>query len=250
MRPEPEAPWRILEWDSEFFGFRIARAFAAPSAAAVVRAVEECARHGVRCLYYLAEAGDVATIRVLQQQGFDFADVRLTLMHLSPGAGQPLEIPGIRGVRAEDLPALERVARVSHHDTRFYADARFPRDRCDALYATWIAKSCNQELADVVFIAETAAGEVGGYITCSMIRPDCGQIGLLAVAPEARGAGAGRRLIHQALRWAQSRGAASVITVTQGRNLSAVRAYERCGFVAERMQLWYHRWFEAGPREG
>ena len=245
MNPVPEASWRILEWDSEFFGFRIARAFVAQSAADGVRIVEECARHKVRCLYFLAEAGDIATIRLLEQQGFGFADVRLTLIHRSPGAGQPPEIPGIRRARAEDLPALERTARASHQDTRFYADPRFPRDRCDALYATWIAKSCNEGFADVVFVAETAAGEAGGYITCSMIQPDRGQIGLLAVAPEARGAGAGKRLIHQALAWAQSHGATSVITVTQGCNVSAVRAYEGCGFVAERMQLWYHRWFEA-----
>lgn len=243
MNPVPEASWRILEWDSELFGFRIARAFVAQSAAASVHIVEECARQNVRCLYFLAEAGDIVTIRVLEQQGFGFADVRLTLTHGFPGAGQALEIPGIRRAHAEDLPALECIARASHHDTRFYADPRFPRDRCDALYAIWIAKSCNEGLADVVFVAETAAGEVGGYITCSMIQPDRGQIGLLAVAPETRGTGAGRRLIHQALAWAQSRGATSVITVTQGRNVSAVRAYERCGFVAERMQLWYHRWF-------
>lgn len=246
MNPVPEASWRILEWDSEFFGFRIARAFVAQSAADGVRIVEECARHKVRCLYFLAEAGDIATIRLLEQQGFGFADVRLTLIHQSPGAGQSPEIPGIRRARAEDVTALECIARASHQDTRFYADPRFARERCDALYATWIAKSCNEGFADVVFVAETAAGGAGGYITCSMTQPDCGQIGLLAVAQGARGAGAGRRLIHQALAWAQSHGATSVVTVTQGRNVSAVRAYERCGFVAERMQLWYHRWFEAG----
>jgi hypothetical protein len=38
-----------------------------------------------------------------------------------------------------------------------------------------------------------------------------------------------------------------VITVTQAGNVSAVRAYERCGFVAERMQFSYHHWFDAGP---
>ena len=111
MNPVPEASWRILEWDSEFFGFRIARAFVAQSAADGVRIVEECARHKVRCLYFLAEAGDIATIRLLEQQGFGFADVRLTLIHQSPGAGQSPEIPGIRRARAEDVTALECIAR-------------------------------------------------------------------------------------------------------------------------------------------
>src|ERR1035441_5242021 len=134
MSGAPEAAWKILEWDSEFFGFRIARAFAAPSAAAMAATVEECARQQVRCLYFLAEAGDTATIRLLERQGFGFADVRLTLIQQSPGAGQPLEIPGIRRARAADLPALTRAARISHQIGRFYADRNFPRDRCDALY--------------------------------------------------------------------------------------------------------------------
>jgi GNAT superfamily N-acetyltransferase len=239
----PEAAWEILDWDSDFFGFRIARAFAAPSAKALARTVEECARRQVRCLYFLAEAGDIATIRLLERQGFGFADVRLTLAQ-RVGAGEPPEIPGIRPARAEDLPALQRIARLSHHDSRFYADPNFPRDRCDALYDTWIVKSCNQGFADAVFVAETAAGEAVGYVTATMIQPDRGQIGLLAVALEARGSGTGHRLIHQALSWAHARGAASAIAVTQGGNVSAVRAYQRCGFVAERVQLWYHRWFE------
>jgi dTDP-4-amino-4,6-dideoxy-D-galactose acyltransferase len=246
MSGAPGAIWKILEWDSEFFGFRIARVFAAPSAAAIALAVEQCPQQQVRCLYFLAETADTATIRLLEQQGFGFADVRLTLIQRAPVEEHLLEIPNVRYACAEDLPALKRIARISHHDSRFYADPNFPRSRCDALYEAWIAKSCNEGFADVVFVAETAGGEAGGYITCTMIQPDRGQIGLLAVAPEARGSGAGRRLIQQALCWAQSRGAASVITVTQGGNVSAVRVYERCGFVAERSQLWYHRWFDAG----
>lgn len=241
-----EVRWRILDWDSEFFGFRIARVTDAQFAESSREIVEECMRQGVRCLYFLADADDIGTIRALEQQGFGFADVRLTLVHRPPITGQPLDVPGIRRAHAEDLPALERTARASHHDSRFYADSNFPRDRCDSLYATWIAKSCTGGFADVVFVAESASGEAGGYVTCSMIQRDCGQIGLLAVAPEARGSGAGGRLIGQAIAWAQSQGATSVITVTQGRNVAAVRAYERCGFVAQRMQLWYHRWFEVG----
>jgi dTDP-4-amino-4,6-dideoxy-D-galactose acyltransferase len=245
MSSTPEAAWKILDWDSEFFGFRIGRVFAAPSESALAHSVEECARQKVRCLYFLAEAGDTATVHLLEQQGFGFADVRLTLIHPSPGARQPLAVATIRRTRAEDLPALQRIARLSHHASRFYADLNFPRDRCDALYDAWIANSCNQGWAEGVFVAETASGEVGGYITCSMIQADRGQIGLLAVAPEARGRGTARELINQALAWAESRGASSVITVTQGANVSAVRVYERCGFVAERIQLWYHRWFDS-----
>jgi dTDP-4-amino-4,6-dideoxy-D-galactose acyltransferase len=239
-----EAGWRILDWDSEFFGFRIARVFEELSGGRVSSIVAECASRGVRCLYFLAEAGDLDTIGAVEQEGFRFTDVRLTLIHQLSNLRQASDTSSIRCARAEDVPALERIAGVSHHDTRFYADSNFPRGRCDDLYGTWVSKSCTGALADTVFVADIDSGGPSGYVTCAMIRPDRGQIGLLAVAPEARGCGIGGRLIHQALVWAKSKGAANVITVTQGRNISAVRAYERCGFVAERMQLWYHRWFD------
>jgi dTDP-4-amino-4,6-dideoxy-D-galactose acyltransferase len=239
MTMSTEATWRILDWDSEFFDFPIGRIFDVQSLA---QTLSESEQRNVRCLYFLAEAGDIATIRVLERHGFGLVDIRLTLVHDSPGALPSAEVPRIRLARAEDIPKLELIARSCHQDTRFYSDYRFPRDRCDALYATWIAKSCGQGFADAVFVPETAAGEASGYVTCNKIEPDGGQIGLLAVAPEARGAGAGKRLIQRALAWAAAQGATNVITVTQGRNVSAIRTYERCGFVAQRTQLWYHRW--------
>lgn len=239
-----QAGWRVLDWDSSFFGFRIARVAEERYAANAGRIIEDCARQGVRCLCFLAEAGDVATIRQLERQGFRLVDVRLTLMRELRSAEAAPDFTGIRPSRADDVPALERIARESHHDTRFYADSHFPRERCDALYATWIARSCVEGFADAVFVAETAGGQPAGYITCNLKGTGEAQIGLMAVAREARGAGVGRSLIGRALQWARSQGAVRMITVTQGNNVAAVRMYERCGFVAERRQLWYHRWFE------
>ena len=76
-----------------------------------------------------------------------------------------------------------------------------------------------------------------------MTDPRNGVIGLFAVASEARGAGLGSGLLRQALRWFRAQGAENVVAVTQGANLGAVRTYERSGFVAQNVQLWFHRWF-------
>src|SRR5579862_4739268 len=109
--PNPAIPrssqpgWRLLEWDSAFFGFRIARANEAEFAAVPNRTVEECAQQGVRCLYFLADAGDLPVIRKLEQQRFQFADIRLTLLRKTPDASEKREFPSIRPARAEDVPA-------------------------------------------------------------------------------------------------------------------------------------------------
>jgi GNAT superfamily N-acetyltransferase len=240
MPPSGDSLYEILEWDSAFFGFRIARA-RVPSLTAgdAGRLLRECDAEGVRCLYFLAAASDAETVRVLEDSGFGLKDIRLTLIHKAPASSAAA---GIRPVEAADVPALRHIARESHHDTRFYCDTNFPRGRCDDLYDAWITKSCLSAYADAVLVAE-AGHRPAGYVTCSMRDPARGQIGLFAVAAEARGTGLGRCLIRAALAWFDEHGAHEVITVTQGKNIAAVRAYERCGFVAENVRLWYHRWF-------
>jgi dTDP-4-amino-4,6-dideoxy-D-galactose acyltransferase len=204
--------------------------------------MDECKERAICCLYYLAGAGDMQTIGLLEQHGFSLKDVRLTLIRKSLAAAPATADTCVRPAVPEDLPALRRIARISHHDSRFYADAGFPRERCDDLYDTWITKSCLEAYADAALVLDVDRC-AQGYVTCSMVGPQRGQIGLLAVAPAARGKGASGHLIRASLAWFAQRGAVEAITVTQGRNISAARAYERCGFTIEAMQLWYHRWF-------
>ena len=52
----------------------------------------------------------------------------------------------VRSAELADLPALQGIAGHSHTDSRFYADAHFPRHLCDALYSTWITRSCTGAL--------------------------------------------------------------------------------------------------------
>ncbi|MBI4873468.1 MAG: GNAT family N-acetyltransferase [Acidobacteria bacterium] len=233
---------RVLEWDSGFFGFRIARARVSHlTAATAARLLAESEAAALRCLYFLAEADDIETIQLLEAGGFGLKDLRLTLSRPVPAIAIP-GAPDIRPATAADLPALRRIARTSHGSSRFYADPNFPRDRCAGLYEAWIANSYDAGFADAVLIGESG-GEVAGYITCSMADSARGRIGLFAVDAAARGRGLGRRLIEQSLAWFAAHGAGEAVTVTQGKNLGAVRVYERRGFTAASVQLWYHRWF-------
>ena len=52
------------------------------------------------------------------------------------------------------------------------------------------------------------------------------------VKPDARGLGAGRRLVEAAVAWATEHGAATVTLWVVRTNASAIALYERCGFVA------------------
>jgi dTDP-4-amino-4,6-dideoxy-D-galactose acyltransferase len=240
---EPRPLCELLEWDTAFFGFPIARLSGPPLTREAWLAVRRwCGENRIRCLYLLASVEDLAGAEFLIGKcDFRLVDIRATLER----DASPTEPGGeIRLAQAADVPALAAIARESHTDSRFYRDPHFPRERCDALYQTWLEKSC-AGWADAVLVAEYAS-RPAGYITCKLSEGE-GQIGLIAVASWARGAGIGRRLVLASVRTFAQNGARRVRVVTQGRNMAAQRLYQRCGFTTCSLQLWYHRWFTGAP---
>ena len=133
---------------------------------------------------------------------------------------------------------MEEIAKAAHRDSRFYADPNFKKSRCDALYRTWIRKSCGG-YADAVWVAELRGVPVG-YVTCRLREKSRGEIGLVGIAGKARGKGVGRRLVFEALRWLSRQGMKRASVVTQGRNTGAQRLYQRCGFLTRGVELSYH----------
>ena len=239
-------PCEYLEWDSTFFGFRIARVRSTRLDRALADAVMTwCAERQIRCLYLLADAQDPTTASLADASGFRFVDVRATFGWHSgrTHAAGPRETAGfsIRGARADDIPALRAIARANYRATRFRFDPGFPEARVDALYETWAEKSC-QGHADAVLVAESDEGPCG-YVSCHMEGARAGRLGLVGVREGAQGRGVGRALVESALAWFDARGVERVRVVTQGRNIAAQRLYERCGFLLEAADVWYHRWF-------
>lgn len=231
-----------LDWDTAFFGRRIAQAIPQVLTPETVHLLLTwCEAHRIECLYFLASSQDQTTIGLAQKHEFDFVDIRMLLQRaLSLDLVQAPISEAIRPCKQEDIQSLRAIARVSYHDSRFYHDSHFPRTQCDALYETWIEKSC-QGYADSVWVAEEH-GRAIGFITCHLADVT-GTIGLTGVSASAQGSGIGGQLVSQALRWFVEHGVSTVQTVTQGRNVKAQRLYQRCGFLTASVTLWYHRWF-------
>jgi ribosomal protein S18 acetylase RimI-like enzyme len=55
----------------------------------------------------------------------------------------------------------------------------------------------------------------------------------------------GRQLIDSSLEYFRQNGVERATVVTQGRNVDSHRLYERCGFLTQSVQLWYHCWFRS-----
>lgn len=247
MPDAPDADCLPLPWDSEFWGFPVARVsgtrLTAPAAA---RCLAWCRDHGVRCLYFAADGADPATLRAAGDTGFHFVDMRVDMERAVPGHQDiSPNAPDIRPAHIDDLAAACELARNSHEDTRFFKDTRFEPAQARELYAKWIAADATHGVVLVDAHGDSPA-TIRGYVTCRIETPDVGRIGLLAVHPASRRTGAGRRLIGSALHWCATQGATTIRVATQASNIPALSLYQHAGFRIRQTRVWFHRWFEDG----
>lgn len=234
---------RLLTWDSEFFGCRIANVERSALTLLEARATRTWAEDNqVECLYLLVRESDSATLAAASAVGFSFVDLRLELARDLPPSANFVTPPSIRAARADDLPALQRIARTAHRDSRFFLDAHFPADRAEELYVRWIARDFAEHH---VLVAEVDGLPVG-YLSTQK-QADHGVISLVAVDAAQTGRGLGRDLVQAALAWFQSQGLRQVRVVTQGQNVRAQRLYQAAGFRTLSAEPRLHLWLPTRP---
>jgi dTDP-4-amino-4,6-dideoxy-D-galactose acyltransferase len=242
-------PCEVLPWDSEFWGFPIARVRGDILTPERVVAIDRwCQQRSIVCLYFLATFDDPTTVRCAEDGQFRLVDARVTYHIASEAFASSAHRQGmlrvaIRPAEDADVEALRRIAGESFHDTRFYFDQRFPRAKCRELYERWVVESC-RGFADQVLVADRGGAPVG-YVTCHLPKGDesGGRIGLINVASEARRLGIGWELRRHALDWFAGQGVPRVAAATQARNIAMQVLNQRSGFVTQTFQLLYHKWY-------
>jgi dTDP-4-amino-4,6-dideoxy-D-galactose acyltransferase len=235
-----DEPCELLEWESRIFGLAVARvrvdALTAQRAGEIDR---WCAAKMICVLFFCARTDDPQTIRCAEEGGYRLVEVRMTFEKRPLDAGLSSDV---RTFVPGDLPALQRMARSSYTDSRFYCDPRFSREKCDQRYVEWTTAACGQA-PERVFVAVNQDLPIG-YVTCEIDGVSgWARIGLIAVEEASRCQGTGRKLVEAASAWAARQNLAGMSVITQGRNVAAQRLYQRCGFVTRSLGLYYHKWY-------
>ena len=201
-----------------------------------------------------ARANDVA-LPVLPRGGEDARRRARSRGRRLPAHGRPRRSSrraasgGVGGCRSPVPPGRSRRAahdrpRRATAQTRFYADPRFPDERCDDLYDVWITRSA-EGWADAVLVAEHD-GRPAGYVSCHAdAGAGRGSIGLIAVAePGPRAPVSGRRSSG-----ARSAGATSTRPGGDRRRHAgperrrAAASTSAAGSRSSRSGFWFHRWY-------
>jgi len=236
----------FLSWDTAFFGLRLGRVKGQFLDTARCQMIDAwAASNEIAGLYFLASSDDAAVIRAAEANQFHLTDVRMTFDYRVPkqsanrASSQLLMRPSI----ASDVQPLIDISKDAYVHSRFYHDPHFTPEQCSALYQTWIRRSCLEDYAEEVWVAELE-GQPVGYVTCHLDQDiKDGSIGLVGIAEQARGQKVGEQLVNRALDWFAEQGMVTVSVVTQGSNIAAQRLYQKCGFATRSLQLWYHKWY-------
>jgi len=228
----------LLRWDSEHFGFPVARVCGPTGPTRISRAVDAAESRGVRCLTALVRADRVDVITTAEDLGFRCYDVRTDLDRQIDGSHDMPTDKGLRLATASDLLHLEPIARERFSATRFVSDPHFSTELARSLYVEWLRRGHRDEGRRLI----TTSG-LDGFVVCHLDgESGVGTIELIAVSAGAEGTGLGARLLHGAEALFVDAGFERAHVVTQGRNLSAQRLYQRHGYRTGDVSLWLHRW--------
>jgi dTDP-4-amino-4,6-dideoxy-D-galactose acyltransferase len=248
MKSVASPPFVELTWDSDFFGFPVAKVVAELDDWSLNKTLAGARAAGIRLLYYLSIEDHPVPSRLLKEFTGALVDRRVTFGKAGPGPACPAlssswsicEFPQV-------LPTQEllELAVAAGAFSRFAVDPRIPRSQCAKLYESWMQQSCLGEMADCVL----GAFEAGPFSPClGMITlafaEDEARIGLIAVQAKARGKGIGSALIQAAHRKMAERGICRAVVITQLANVPACRLYERCGYRICDVQNYYHFWLQ------
>ena len=229
-----------LPWDSDLFGFAVARL----NSSDVPKAIAEMRQAGIRLAYASVDFADEDAKTKLESTGALLVDRKVRFRKVL--ASNMASVSTIRSwIGRPCTPELEALALASGHVSRFHVDQRIPFDVFRTLYVTWIRRSVSGEIADEVFVLDDSGLPVG-MVTLARPGPasDAGIIGLIAVAEGSRGRGYGKRLVSAAESWCLRDGATALEVVTQGQNSEACALYAACGFQVIADEAVYHLWIE------
>lgn len=227
-----------LQWDSEFFNLRIGKAIIEFYSDFTSLIEQEKQLRGMYDLIYVFSAEKIARI----------ADVDYNFVLVDEKTIYEMDV--ISSETQEDVclysdnqpnKELYQLALISGAYSRFKLDKNFPENSFEKLYYRWIEESVNGNMADAVFV-HNSANSIDGMITVKW-NNECADIGLVAVETNTQGKGVGSALMKHLHAYLKQNTTVKRISVaTQWQNIKARNWYEKNGFQVKSVTNLYHWW--------
>ena len=250
---------KYLEWDSGIFGFKIGRLGnirldknEKTAGRFINRIIKSCRKQHYRHINCRIGTGDFLALWALEKNGFNVADIQVTLSTGGKPKKKTVKLPGFSVVKAceDDLDGMRCVTRDAFTDTRVVRDPNYPRVKVDRFYYEWIKNSMFNKRQAVFLAKENKSKELAGFVICDVLG-EIGFIDLISVNKRKRGRGIGSALVGAAMNWFSDNSVEAEVR-TQASNTAAIETFTKGGFrhlvpgKAVPSGISMHYWFTKG----
>lgn len=230
----------LLNWDSRFFGYSVARVVLDKLGCDNLDDVFKLLKsENIRLTYFFVPSNEAKLNDLIANRGVKLIDQKTTYAKETGKHSNYLnKIIEFQGKEVNEK--LIELGLQAGLFSRFRLDTNFSNNEYERLYGEWLIKSLQKELAIKSFIAKDGPDITG--ITTIGKKTEFAEIGLVAVDHKFRGQGIGCDLIHHADNVAFELGFKEIKVATQLKNVAACSLYEKCNFKVESIINVYHYW--------
>lgn len=233
----------ILEWDSAFFGYPVAKVITEKITAGKLGAIiNEAKDKGIKLLYVFADPADAVSVGSANTANAKLVDQKITFnMKIDNSAVIAVDehIEEFEGNQPTEK--LVDLSMQSGLYSRYKIDTGFKNNEFERLYLAWIENSVNKKIADHTFVYKEDGRELG-FVTLK-IKNNIGQIGLIAVDETSRGKSIGKKLVAAVVEMLIRKNIPELDVATQIDNDDACNFYKKTGFAGSKTENIYHIWF-------
>lgn len=225
-----------LEWDSDFFGFGVARLDYSNELN-----LEESLKNSLQNPHHLVYVFSPDPIKEKQNlTTLDTMGVKLIFKKKLVSKSVKLHSNIVSYPNEIVSEKLLDLAYQSGIYSRFKLDPKMPKGSFEKLYQLWIKGSVERSIAKEVYVYKVGA-EIAGMLTLG-IKNGHGNIGLIAVDAKFRGQKIGANLLEAADYFCIKEGLGYLDVATQKENQPAVGFYHKNGFKIVKEEYIYHYW--------
>lgn len=239
-----ENNYKILEWDSQFFGYKVA--YLKPwnlEPARLKEIIADMKNNGVALAYCSVNPDDEVSNLSLANDNRFLADQKITFFTSIEDEHNYIFSGNIMPYKSEyTSEKLKSLALQSGLYSRFKVDPHFVNGEFEKLYAEWIEKSVKKNISDEILVYYLHDDEKG-FVSLG-VKNGIGSIGLIAVDELERGKSIGKELMIAALDFFKTKKLSEVEVVTQKANYIACEFYKTLGFGVKSIENIYHLWIK------
>jgi len=235
---------RKLDWDSVFFGYPIAFIGSKYLTVNINKTIDRYVKENqFKLTQYLCNCHDDLSVKIAEQNGYHFTDIRLTFNYKIKRINEVSEIieDKCRIADMSHLPALMSMTTNLYKDSRYFYDGNFDVKKINQFYSEWMVKAI-KGVFDHECYAWFENEQPIAFCTINYSFKAKANIGLFGVSQEHLGKGIGKKLLSSVIHRLAVKEIENIDVVTQGRNYAAQQLYQSVGFKTLTTELWYHKW--------